>query len=197
MIDVLRLYIMALCFLHAISQDLSPQASLALRVLAGNYVVPTALALIAVAYWFDGENDAARQANQRAVLRGALAALIAWGLATLIAVGLRQVLSGPELDRVVGNWACWHGLPYPSPAAAVGFALGAALWRRDYRWGTGICLATGLWATAQVCQGVRYPLDVVIGTALGAGIAWLLGMVAWLERPLDGFVRVAHRLMLG
>jgi membrane-associated phospholipid phosphatase len=194
--QVLYSYVTILCSLPIRFQRLPAQVNLVLDFLAGGYTVPTALALAALVRWFEGATAADRVANQRAVLRGLAAALIGWGLAALIGLACRQGLSNPGWERVLSDWLYWQGPPFPSPAAAVGFALGAALWRQDWRWGLGTCLATGLWTVAQVCRGLHYPMDVVVGTVLGAGLAWLLGSVGWLDRPLDAFIHLARRWML-
>jgi membrane-associated phospholipid phosphatase len=195
-IDILHYYVTFLCSLRTLCQDLPAQVSLVLGFLAGGYVVPTLLAVMALLRWFEGPRAAERFANQQTVLRGLLTALIAWGLAVLFGLACSRVLSDAPAMEAVGGWGCWHGTPYPSSAAAIGFALGAALWRRDWRWGLAACLATSLWAVAQVCCGLRYPLDVVVGAALGAALAWLLGAMAWWERPLGALIRLARRLML-
>ena len=193
MIDtVLRFYVTALCFPELSCQGFPDSAKLVLEFLAGPYTIPTALALALFAYWLAMAVGADRAANQRTVLRGVLAALLAWGLATLGGLAWQGVGGLRTGDGI----ACWHGLPSACPAAAIGFAVGATLWRRDWRWGLGIFLATGLWTGAQVCCGLRYPLDVVAGTVLGAGLAWLLGPADWLDRPVDAFIRLARRLML-
>lgn len=196
MIDILHYYVTFLCSLRILCQGLPAQVSLVLEFLAGGYVVPTVLALVALLRWFEGPRAAERFANQQAVLRGLLAALIAWGLAVLLGLACSWVLHDAPAMQAVAGWGCWHGTPYPSSAAAIGFALGAALWRRDWRWGLAACLAAGLWAVAQVCCGLRYPLDVVIGAALGAGLAWLLGTASWLEKPFGALIRLARHLML-
>jgi membrane-associated phospholipid phosphatase len=196
MINVLYSYVTILCFLRFLFQGLPAQADLALALLARGYAVPTGLALAALIRWFEGPGASDRAANQREVLRGLIAALVAWGLAALIGLAWKLGLSHPAWEPVLSEWTCWHGPPYPSPAAAVGFALGTMLWRLDWRWGLGYCLAAGLWTGAQVCYGVRYPMDVIIGTVIGAGSAWLLGYVARLDRPLNALIRLARRLML-
>jgi hypothetical protein len=58
------------------------------------------------------------------------------------------------------------------------------------------CVMTGLWVVAQVSCGVRYPMDVVVGTLLGTSLGWVLGAIRWLDRLLGAFVGVARRLML-
>jgi len=196
MIEILHLYVKILCSIHATFQQLPGQATLVLSFLGGGYAVPTSLALAALVYWFKGVTAADRVANQRAVLRGLVAALIAWGVAALNGLAWRWGLSDPELARTCASWPCWHGPPSSSAAAAVGFALGTMLWRRDWRWGLGVFLATGLWTGAQICCGHYYPMDVVVGAMTGASLAWLLGSARWLDRPLDALIRLARRLML-
>jgi hypothetical protein len=193
--DLLYAYTKALSFLELLFREL-PAIRPVLRFLAEGYVVPTALALVVLIRWFEGARAADRLANEGAVLRSLVVVLAAWGLAGLAGLECRQVLSAQAIEEMNIQWPWWHGLPAPSSAAATGFALAAGLWRRDWRWGLGLCLATGLWATAQVCYGLRYPLDVVVGTALGVGLAWPLGAATWLERPLNAIIHLARRLML-
>ena len=78
---------------------------------------------VAFIYWFTGATAGDRAVNQRVVLRGLLAALVAWILALAVKVAWLQVLRGPEWKEIVSEWACWQGLPSACPAAAVGFAL--------------------------------------------------------------------------
>lgn len=196
MTQVLYYYITLLCSLRQLFQVLPVQVNLVLSFLASGYLVPTGLALATLVYWFEGATATERAAHQRLVLRGLLAALIAWEAAMLAGLAWRRGLNNPEWAQVISELACWQGPPLPSFAAAVGFALGTTLWRRDWRWGLGYCLATGLWAIAQVCYGLCYPADVIVGTVIGAGLAWLLGYADWLDRYLDGVIRFVRGLIL-
>lgn len=199
MITVLYSYVTIFCTWRVLLQDLLdklPQVKLALEVLAGGYVVPTALALMALVRWFEGTTVAERAANQRAVLRGLLAAPAAWGLAAAIGLAWRGGLSDPGWEYAFSGWTCWQGTPFPNLAAAAGVALGAAAWRQDWRWSLRCFLVTGLWAGAQVCLGLYYPMDVVVGTFLGAILGWPLSAVGWLDRRLESFIRLARRWML-
>ncbi|MDY7077524.1 MAG: hypothetical protein SXV54_11445 [Chloroflexota bacterium] len=197
--DILYTYVTVLCSLRVLFLGLLerlPAMRLALDFLGGGYVVPTGLALAAITRWFEGTTAANRAANQRAVLRGLVAASLAWGLAALIGWAWEQGLNDPGWGYVLSQWVCWQRSPFPSQAAALGMALGTALWRREWRWGLGCFLATGFWATAQVCLGLHYPLDVVVGAMLGSGLAWLLSSFAWLDRLLETFIRLTRRWML-
>jgi xanthine/uracil permease len=196
MTDALDFYVSLFCSQRRLVQGLPEIMSRLLGTLAGWYLVPAVLALVAFVYWFTGARAGDRAINQRVVLRGLLAALIAWILALAVKVVWLQVLSGPQWKEIVGEWACWQGPPSACPAAAVGFALSATLWGRDRRLGLGCSLLVCLWGVAQVFYGVRYPLDVVVGTVIGVGLAWWLGAMAWLDRRLDALIDLPRRWML-
>jgi len=196
MTDVLYFYVSLFCTQRGLFQGLSEVASYVLGFLADWYAVPAGLLLVVLVYWFVGATATDRAANQRAVLRGLMAALIAWIMTVLVMLVWLLALREPQWKEIVSSWACWQGAPSACPAAAVGFAVGAALWRRSWRWGLGFSLATGMWAIAQVFDGVYYPLDVAVGTVIGVGLAWWLGSMAWLDRPLNAVIRLARRLML-
>ncbi len=199
MIDVLYTYVTIFCSWQSFLQDALeslPVIKLALEVLGNSYAVPTTLALMALVRWFEGPAAASRAANQRAVLRSLLAALMAWGLAMAAGLALETGLSDPGWTRILGDWTCWHGAPFPNLAAAAGAALGTASWRQNWRWGLGCFLVAGLWAGAQVCLGRYYPMDVVAGMLLGAILGWLLASLAWFDWLMGLFVRLARRWML-
>lgn len=191
--DILRVYVTALCFMETACQALPEPALIVLEFLAGPYAIPTALALTLVIYWFKMGAAADRAASQRTVLRGVLAALMAWGLATLVSMAWQQ---GIDDLQIGGEIECWRGIPSVCSAAAAGFALGATLWRHDWRRGLVACLLTGVWVVAQTFCGARYPMDVVVGTFLGTSLGWVLGAIGWLDRLLGLLVRLARRLML-
>lgn len=198
MTDVVYTYVTIFCAWRLLLRDLLerlPEVQLALDVLADGYLIPLALALITLVRWFEGKTEADRAANQRAVLRGLLAVLAAWGGTALISLAWREGLRDPGWARVFGGWLCWQGPPCPSLSAAASVALGATVWRRNWRWGLGCLVAGGAWAGAQAGLGLHYPMDVVAGTVVGVVAAWLLG-AAWLERPLGAFIRLARRRML-
>ena len=196
MTDVLYFYVSLFCVQRSLFQRLPAGVNYLLEFLAGWYAVPVGLLLTVLIYWFVGATSTDRLANQRVVLRGLMAALIAWVLTVLVELVWLLVLRGPQWKEIVSGWACWQGVPSACPAAAIGFALGATLWRRNWRWGMGCILVTSPWVAAQVFVGSYYPLDVVVGTAIGIGLAWWLSSMAWLDRPLDLLIRLARRFML-
>jgi len=195
-IEAFHSYVRTLCFLHLLFQQMPNQVQLVLEFLARGYIAPAGLALGLLVYWFEGKTTSAHRANQLTVLRALLAALLAGGMAALSGSAWRQGLSDPELLQTFSDWPCWQGPPSISVAAAAGFALAATLWQRNWRWGLGLLLTTGLWVGARVCCGHNYPLDVVFGTVLGPSLAWLLGYAYWLDRPLEAVIRFARRLTM-
>lgn len=190
---VVRFYVTALCFLEISCQTLPLPVVDVLEFLAGPYAIPTALALALVVYWFKMGVMADRAASQRVVLRCVLAAFFAWGLAELVELAWQQGIGG---SRFVETLDCWRGSPSACPAAAVGFAIAATLWRHDWRRGLFACLLAGVWVVTQTFCGGRYPMDVVVGTLLGASMGWLFGVLRLLDRLLGVLVRLARRLML-
>jgi hypothetical protein len=195
MTDVLEFYVSLFCSQRALVQRLPEIAKRLLGSLAGWYLVPVGLVLVVFIYWFTG-TGADRTANQRAVARGLLSATIAWILTVVVGLVWLLVLRDPQWAEIVGEWPCWQGAPSACPAAAVGFAVSATLWLRDWRLGLGCSLAVCMWVVAQALYGVYYPLDVVVGIVIGIGLAWWLRSMAWLKRPLDGLIDWLRRWML-
>lgn len=198
-IDIVYSYVTIFCSWRALSQDLLvriPAANLALEILADGYFIPIALVLMFLVHWFEGATVAERTANQRAVLCGSLATLFAWGLSVLVGLAWEEGLNGPGWEQVLSNWTCWQGTPFPCLAAAGGVAMGAASWRQDWRWGLRCLLVTGLWVSTQVCLGRYYPMDVIVGTLIGASLGWLLGAAARLNRLLEVLIRLARHWLL-
>ena len=198
-IDIVYTYVTIFCSWRVLCQDLLmrlPEANLVLETLAGGYLIPIALALMTFVRWFEGETDADRTANQHAVLCGTLATLFSWGLSMSVGLAWAKGLSDPGWKHVMGNWTCWQGVPFPNVAAATGIALGAAQWRRNWRWGLGCFLVTGFWVSVQAALGLYYPMDVVVGMLIGASLGWLIGASARLNRLLRVFIRLARRWLL-
>jgi hypothetical protein len=171
-----------------------PWLNLAFELIAGQHLVPALFVVAGLAAWFEGTNREHRAIRQRSLLRAVLGAGLAWGLAAVLGAQMRVWLE-PGWEAVADG-ACWIGVPFPAVAAAAGFAMGAALWRSDWRCGLGCLAVIGLWTMTRVARGIYYPLDAFTG-ALSGGIAgWAIGWAGWLERPLDSIVRFLRRMAL-
>ena len=63
---------------------------------------------------------------------------------------------------------------FPSDHATAAFAIATAILLRNRLWGALTLLAAAALGVSRVVIGVHYPLDVVVGAALGAGVALML-----------------------
>ena len=196
---ILNFYVTFLCSWRAgllDAQAALPGVNLALELLAGQHLVPTLFVLASLVGWFAGSGKEHRAVRQQALLRAFLGAALAWVLAVLAGGAARAALEGLDWTSEAEVVQCWLGFPFPSVAAAVGFALGAVLWRTDWRWGLACLVAVAVWTAARVFRGLYYPLDVVAGAMIGTLPGWALGWAGWLERPLAAIVRFLQRIAL-
>ncbi|MCS7036258.1 MAG: phosphatase PAP2 family protein [Saprospiraceae bacterium] len=93
-------------------------------------------------------------------------------------------------ETVALRVSCGSGYSFTSSHAANHFAfavfVGAALGRRMRRLRQGLLVWAGLVALAQVYVGVHYPLDVVFGGLLGAGIGGVFAAWFLKRAPFNG-----------
>jgi len=144
-----------------------------MRLLVNEYFIPTLLALLLMGLWFSGQPAEVRRRHQRAVLVAILGVLISAvivKLCNLIYFRPRPFTAHPvTLLFYRPTDSSW-----PSNPATVGFAIAAAVWLHQ-RWAGLVALwLASLFAFARVYSGVHYPLDVVSGAILGAGVSWLV-----------------------
>jgi hypothetical protein len=192
---IAHFYVTFLCSFRAgLSDTLAglPWLNLTVELIAAQHLVPVLLLAALLAAWFEGGSRERRAVRQRALLRAMLGALLAWAVASLIGVQTRAWLQ----QTAIADASCWIGAPFPSIATAAGFALGAALYRADWRWGLGCLALVALWTMARVARGLCYPLDVFTGALIGVVPGWILGWAGWLESPLDSVVRFLRRMAL-
>jgi undecaprenyl-diphosphatase len=149
--------------------------------------------------WFGGGSDDTLK-SRRVVLAGLasclLAIVIARALADLLPFRVRPMLdptSGfqPPLFPVTDDYEAWSS--FPSDKAAFVFALAVALYAAVPR----LSIALVIYAAAVVCLpriwlGIHFPLDILVGAALGALAAWLCETFIS-RRLLDRLVALAER----
>jgi undecaprenyl-diphosphatase len=143
------------------------------RLWLNDYFVPTLLATMLLALWFEGSTPAERQLNQRAVLVGALSA----ALANLWVKGLNQVYYRPRPFAAHAVTLLFYrptDSSLPSNAAALGFSIALGVWFYQRRWGGVMLVIATLFGLSRIVGGVHYPLDVVAGAFLGGASAWLI-----------------------
>ncbi len=143
------------------------------RLFLNDYFVPTLLAVILLALWFEGANKIERHHNQRAVLVAALGTALANTLLKMI--NLLYQRPRPFANYEV-NLLFYQPTDssLPSNAATLGFAIAAGVWFYNRSWGWGIIGIAALFGLSRIFGGVHYPLDVITGAALGWGSAWLI-----------------------
>jgi undecaprenyl-diphosphatase len=135
------------------------------RLLINDYLVPTALALLAWWMWWSGD-----PVQQAAVLRAALAVPLSGAL--LEAMSVVYFRPRPFTDYDV-HLLFYHPADssFPSNAATVAWVIAVSLGMANRRIGwVAMGLAAGI-SLARVYGGVHYPLDVVAGALLGAGLS--------------------------
>jgi undecaprenyl-diphosphatase len=165
------------------------------RFLLNDYFVPTGLALVLLALWFEPDKNLSGLPSiypspKRAVLVATLSAALANLL--LKQINLLYFRPRPFTDHRV------HLLFYPptdssfpSNAAALGFAIAAGVWFYQRTWGWGFLAVAALFGLSRVFGGVHYPLDVIAGAVLGWASAWLVHKQTSL---VDKFLRLAVNL---
>jgi undecaprenyl-diphosphatase len=124
-------------------------------------------------------------------------AAVAAGAAAALALAAGQVISRlvdrprpfsahPHLVQLFAPHAADAG--FPSDHATGAFAIAAAVWAHDRRWGAALTALAILLAVGRVAIGVHYPSDVIAGAALGIAAALLVTRGParrWLDRLAD------------
>jgi undecaprenyl-diphosphatase len=125
--------------------------------------------------------------------RNARRGVISAGLSAALALLVAQVISGlvdrprPYVAHPGDSFLYIAPSPdpsFPSDHATAAFAIAMAIWLRSRRWGAVAFVMAGLLALSRVAVGTHYPLDVVVGAALGMGAALVLWIPA-IRTPLD------------
>jgi undecaprenyl-diphosphatase len=167
------------------------------RLWLNEYFVPTLMAVILAALWFEGQPAPKHRLNQHAVLAATLSTIV--GNAVLKLCNWGYYRPRPFVTLPV------HLLFYqptdsslPSNAAVIGFAIAFSVWLYNRAWGWILLIIAFLFGLSRILGGVHYPLDVSIGAAMGWFAAWLIyrqqAKVAWL---LEKLLVIAAKLRVG
>ena len=143
------------------------------RLFMNDYFMPTLLAVLLLALWFEGVKPEERRLHQQAVLAGALSA----GLANILVKGLNLVYYRPRpfaAHEVTLLFYRPTDSSLPSNAAALAFSIALGVWFYRRGWGWGLLGLATLFGLSRIFGGVHYPLDVVAGALLGGASAWLI-----------------------
>ncbi len=172
------------------------------RLLVNDYFVTTVMALILVAFWFEGQGQdqavftSKREQNQRAVLRAIVALLVA--NIVLKVINLVYFRPRPFVDHEV-NLLFYRPTDssFPSNPATVGFSVAVAMWLRSRRLGALLLALTTLLGLSRIYCGVHYPVDVIAGALLGALSAYLVVRKGGFVDPvINLIIRTGRRLYL-
>jgi len=169
-----------------------PLADELMRLLATDYMVPTAAMSLLVWLWFSGE-----RARQHHVLL----ALVAFVAANVVVKAMNLVYFRPRpfTDYEV-TLLFYHpsDSSFPANSAAALWSLAWAIWRLDPRPGRWLVVLALLMGLSRVYVGVHYPLDIVGGALIGIGCAhWSVRRAApRLEGPFDRLIQTLRRLAL-
>ena len=166
------------------------------QLFLNDYFVPTLMAIILLALWFEGDDQIAQAVNQQAVWVATLSTILANIIVKL--VNLLYFRPRPFADQTV-NLLFYRPTDssLPSNAAAIGFAIAAGVWLHNRAWGWVLLIIALLFGLSRIIGGVHYPLDVLVGAGLGCFSAWLVRRQRWLLDPWIKFtVTLAHKLSL-
>lgn len=163
----------------------SPWLDTPARLFMNDYFVATLMAIILLALWFEGTRITVRFNNQRAVLVGAVSAL----LANIVVKSINLLYFHPRpFHRLDVNLLFYqpHDSSLPSNAAALGFSIAAGVWFYQRKWGWLLLAIAGLFALSRIFGGVHTPLDVLCGVAVGVGAAWVIKQQKFVTNTLLG-----------
>jgi undecaprenyl-diphosphatase len=163
-----------------------------MRLLVNDYLVPTALCLLAAGLWFSGDTPEERERNQRAVVFMLVAVLLANVLVKLC--NLIYFRPRPFSVREV-NLLFYRpsDSSLPSNAGAVGFAFAGVGWQRSRRLGVLMGILGTAFGFARIYCGVHYPLDVAAGALVGVVSAYVVGKAQRILEPLVAAIVAAGR----
>lgn len=163
------------------------------RLLANDYVVPTALVALLVVGWFSGESR-----WRQAVLHAILALLVANLMVKLCNYAwFRPRPFTYNEVTLLFYYPSDSSFPSNSAAAMWGLAWAAWLHQRGSRIALAAVVLAALMGIGRVWVGVHYPLDIVGGALVGILAATLVERFDERLRPIsEGLSWLARRLAL-
>lgn len=167
-----------------------------MRLLVNDYFLTTAMSLILVIFWFEGQDRDRRERNQRAVLRAIIVLFVANIVLKLC--NLVYFRPRPFVDHEV-NLLFYRPTDssFPSNPATVGFSIAAAIWLYNRRLGALLLVLATLFGLSRIYCGVHYPSDIIAGALLGALSAYLVVRKGGFIDPIISLIiRTGRRLYL-
>ena len=173
-----------------------PVVDAAAELAASDYLTPAILAFALIVAWF-AERDAELRVRQQV---GALVALSSMGLSGLVVFIANMFYFRPrpfaELDvNLLFYEPTDSSFPANSAAAAFGIAFG--IWGVNRRIGWFAVGVAGSYGLARVYAGVHYPLDILAGASIAAGVTFAVFRLSEFAMPLLlGVIRCLRVLRL-
>ena len=167
-----------------------------MRLLVNDYFLTTAMSLILVIFWFEGQDRDQRGRNQNAILCALLALFIANIILKLC--NLIYFRPRPFVDHEV-NLLFYRPTDssFPSNSATVGFSVATAIWLYNRRPGALLLVLATLFGLSRVYCGVHYPSDIIAGALLGALSAYLVVRKGgFIDPVISLIIRTGRRLYL-
>ena len=173
-----------------------PIVDAAAELAASDYLTPAILAFALIVAWF-AERDAELRVRQQV---GVLVALSSMGLSGLVVFIANMFYFRPrpfaELDvNLLFYEPTDSSFPANSAAAAFGIAFG--IWGVNRRIGWFAIGVAGSYGLARVYAGVHYPLDILAGASIAAGVTFAVFRLSEFAMPLLlGVIRCLRVLRL-
>lgn len=163
-----------------------------------DYLIPVAMALALIAFWFAGQDADARKRRQVGVFAALTSmALSNWAVYIINWYHFRPRPFVDFPDQVTLLFYPPTDSSFPANAIAAASAIAIAVWWVDRRIGAAFLAAAGLYAFARVFAGVHYPLDVAAGFAIAAAVTAIVLALFRILRPIpEAVLKVARALCL-
>ncbi|MEC9293155.1 MAG: phosphatase PAP2 family protein [Chloroflexota bacterium] len=167
----------------------------AMRLIASDYLMPLAFSLSMLGLWFSGKTSSQRLTYQITALIG----ISALSISNIVVWTINSLWNRPRpfLDHPDELNLLFYSPTDPSfPAnpVAIGFAVAAAGWTVNRKFGLWLFTAASLYGFSRVYVGVFYPTDIVAGALVGIAV---YRFTSYLRRALEPLVPMLVRLARG
>lgn len=162
----------------------------AVRVVAGDHLIPMASVLTLVWLWLGGVSESQRARLQRAALSGIAALGATSALVSVLADLVGRSRPFTELPGVETLFYLSTDPSFPAHPTAVVVALGAAIRQGHRRLGNFIVGGGILMGLARVVAGNAWPSDILGGAVIGFAIGSVCHLILSRIEPLPTFITV-------
>ncbi len=173
-----------------------PVVDTAAELAASDYLAPAILAFALIVVWF-GERDSSKRIRQQVGVFAALSSMGLSGLVVFIA-NIFYFRPRPFVDLDV-NLLFYEPTDssFPANSAAAAFGIAFGIWGVNRQIGWFAVGVAGSYGLARVYAGVHYPLDIIAGAAIAAGVTLAVFRISDLAMPLlVGVIRCLRVLRL-